>query len=202
MPKINFKVLFILVALIFLCNNSSFAQQIISPEKKGLIQELRKATGSQNINLSVNFTSADIQDTFLNRIESDKELTEAQKSELQKSVSQAKERMDKQIQDFFADKDGIQQLSEETANSVYDKNFTETELHELIKFYQTATGKKSLLFFLSEKNKLADAFGEAFRQKLQEFTKPMVEREQDLLEQQIKEVKRKKLITANTKSEF
>lgn len=192
MSKLNFNTLFILIAIVFLCGNSSPAQQTISPEKKSLIQEFRKLTGSQNINLSVNFTSADIEETFLARIEQDKELNNAQKKELKESVAQAKVRMDKQIQDFFADKAGIQQLSEETALSLYDKNFTETELRDLIVFYQTPVGKKSLLFLLSEKTKLANAFGEAFRQKLQDFTEPMVEKEQDLLEQKIKEVKSKK----------
>lgn len=194
MTKIKLNVFLILIATIGLCNNSTSAQQNITLEKRNLIQELRNATGSQNINLSVNFTSADIEDTFLARIENDKDLTEAQKKDLQKSVAQAKERMDKQIQDFFADKVAIQQLSEETAISVYDKNFTEPELRELIIFYKTPIGKKSLVFFLSEKNNLADAFSEAFREKLQNFTQPMVEREQDLLEKQIKEIKSKKTI--------
>lgn len=192
MSKLNFKTLSVLIALIFLCGNSSLAQQSISPEKKILIQEFRKLTGSQNINLSVNFTSADIQDTFLARIEQDKDLTDAQKKEAQKSLATAKQRMDKQIQDFFGDKVGIQQLSEDTAVALYDKKFTEAELRELIAFYQTTTGKKSLTFLLLEKNQLADAFSEAFRQRLQNFTKPMVEKEQELLEQEIREIKRKK----------
>ena len=166
MSKLNFSTVFILIAIVFLYGNSSPAQQTISPEKKSLIQEFRKLTGSQNINLSVNFTSADIEETFLARIEQDKELNYAQKKELKESVAQAKVRMDKQIQDFFADKAGIQQLSEETALSLYDKNFTETELRDLIVFYQTPVGKKSLLFLLSEKTKLANAFGEAFRSKI------------------------------------
>jgi hypothetical protein len=189
MSKLNFNTLLILFTLFVVCGSSTFAQQILSVEKRVLIQELRKLSGSQNINLSVNFTSADIEDTFLTRINKDTELTDKQKITLKEEVTQAKQRMDKQIQDFFADKASIQQLSEDTAVSLYADTFSESDLRELIVFYKTPVGKKSLLFFLSEKKKLTDVFTEAFGQKLQEFTQPMVEKERDLLDKKIKELK-------------
>lgn len=194
MSNLNFKTLFILIALVLLSGNSSLAQQSVSPEKEALIREFRELTGSQNITLSVKMTSADIEDSFFAMIERDKELTDAQKKELQKSVETANARIDKELQDFFADKAGIQQLSEETALALYDKNFTEAELRELITFYQTPIGKKSLVFLMSEKNQLAEAFGEAFKLKLQNFIQPIIEREQELLEREIKKMKEKRTI--------
>jgi hypothetical protein len=40
---------------------SSFAQQAISAEKKSLILEFRRLTGAHNVNISVNFSTEDVQ---------------------------------------------------------------------------------------------------------------------------------------------
>jgi hypothetical protein len=95
MQKLKFNFLFVALLIVVFGSVSSFAQQATSANKKSLILEFRRLTGAQNVNISVNFSAEDVQQELSSIVEQDKEITDAQKQELRKSVAEAKARIDK-----------------------------------------------------------------------------------------------------------
>jgi hypothetical protein len=194
MQKINFKLLLVAVMITLFGSVSSFAQQATSTDKKSLIWEFRKLTGADKVNVGVNFSISDVQETLLSLVEQEKEITDAQKIELKKSATKAGERLDKEVKTFFTDQSKITPISEEVIYQIYDKAFTETELRELIAFYRTSTGQKALVFLPSLSSQVQKAFGEAVVPLLQSFIQPKIQTETEQLKQKLKDAKVKKSV--------
>ncbi len=194
MQKINYKCLFIAVIITVLGSVSTFAQQPTSADKKSLVLEFRKLTGADKVNLGVNFSIADVQETLLSLVEQDKEITNEQKIELKKSATEAGARLDKEIKAFFTDQSKIAPLSEGIIYQIYDKSFTENELRELIAFYRTSTGQKALVFLPSLSSQVQKAFVAAVVPMLQSFIQPKIQTETEQLKQKLIEAKVKKSV--------
>lgn len=184
---LNIKSFFITVVVILFFAITGLAQQSISPEKKALIQELRELTESATLDFSATF--GNIKEPFTAQIEKDTELTDSQKQELKKLIVETRERLDKQAQDFLADKSIKKQITDEIVIPMYDKQFIETELRELITFYRTPTGQKAAKFMLTVNTKLANAIGEAYKKKLQDFMTPKLQMEFEQIPKKIREAK-------------
>jgi hypothetical protein len=196
MKKFNFALFSIFVAVVVLsCSNFAFAQQGIPAEKKALILEVRDLTGMTNLTAKTGFTSTTVGKALNNVVNSDKDLTGGQKQELQKSITEGTERLENQIREFSEDKAISEQTFEEAFVGLYDKNFTEAELRELVVFYRTPTGKKAAAFMNKFNDQIMKAFSDAFGKKLQDFASSKLEAEVELLKQKIKEMKNKKLET-------
>ena len=192
MQKPKSKILFVSI-LVTLCSNVSlFAQQEISNEKKHLISEFRKLTGGDVVNRSINFSSDSLQKLFSAVVEDDKEITETQKVELQKSATEAAGRTDKVVRDFLKDNSQITQLEEEVIFKIYDRAFTENELKEVIVFYKTATGQKTLSFLRGLSRQVQNDFGEVMRVKIDGLLQPRIQMETEQLKQKIRDVKAKR----------
>ncbi len=194
MQKINYKCLFIALIITVLGSVSTFAQQPTSADKKSLVLEFRKLTGADKVNLGVNFSIADVQETLLSLVEQDKEITNEQKVELKKSATEAGARLDKGIKAFFTDQSKIAPLSEGIIYQIYDKSFTENELRELIAFYRTSTGQKALVFLPSLSSQVQKAFVDAVVPMLQSFIQPKIQTETEQLKQKLIEAKVKKSV--------
>ena len=149
-------------------------------------------TGAKNVNLKVNFSVADVQQTLLSLVEQDAELTPAQKTELKKSATEAGERLDKEVKFFFSDQSKLTPLSEEVIYQIYDKTFTESELRELAAFYKTPAGQKALSFLPSLSGQFQQAFANAVSPLLQNYIQPKIEAETEQLKQKLKDTKAKK----------
>lgn len=192
MQKTHFKFLLVAFTIIVFSSVSSFAQQASATDKKSLILEFRNLTGANNVNLKVNFSVADVQQTLLSLVEQDTELTPAQKTELKKSAVEAGERLDKEVKVFFSDQSKLTPLSEEVIYQIYDKTFTEGELRELVAFYKTSAGQKALAFLPSLSGQFQQAFANAVSPLLQNYIQPKIEAETAQLKQKLKDVKIKK----------
>ena len=192
MQKTHFKFLLVALTIIVFASISSFAQQTSARDKKALILEFRNLTGANNVNLKINFSVADVQQTLLSLVEQDAELTPAQKTELKKSATEAGERLDKEVKVFFADQSKLTPLSEEVIIQIYDKAFTESELRELVAFYKTSTGQKALAFLPSLSVQVQQAFASAVAPLLQNYIQPKIEAETEQLKQKVKDAKVKK----------
>lgn len=194
MTKPNFKLLFICAAITVFCADTLLAQHIesISPEKKALIQEFREVIGMQNITFSADVRSVNIEETFTKIIDSDNELTASQKGELKKEIVGIKERINKQLQTFFEDKAATRQLSETLSIEVYNKNFSESELREMIAFFKTPTGQKAVKFLFSVRTQLQNAFQEGLTKKVQELVGAKIQEEIKQLREKITEMKNKR----------
>jgi|GEM_PF-1838012 len=188
------KLTFFLVAIMAASTggSSSFAQQATPTQKQVLITEFRKLTGADKVNGSINFSSDSVRELLSAVVEEDKEITDAQKQDLRKSVAEATARIDKTVSDFLADKSKIAAWSEEVIYKIYDKAFTDEELRELIAFYRTATGQKAAAFLPTLSSQVQKEFGEVIRLKLINIIQPSIQIETEQLKQKVKDAKAKK----------
>jgi hypothetical protein len=186
---INF---FLILILLILGCLPSLAQSESLPEKKSLILEFRRLTGANNVRLSLNLTVDDVQQTFLALIEQEKDLTESHQQELKKLATEATTRIDKLAKEFLADKPLITKLSEEVIYQIYDQNFTEAELKELISFYKTPIGQKAAAFLPTVSAQVQKGFYELVGTRLQNIMQPAIQREKEQLNQKAQELRNKK----------
>jgi uncharacterized protein len=126
----------------------AFAQQPISAEKKALIEELLLATEAEKMTGSVI-------DTMLNSLEKQypviiQEMTEdtpgltpAQKKKLN-AQSRGFAWFSKTFRERLPQRVNFKELIEKISYPLYDKYFTENDLKDLIAFYKSPTGKKTL----------------------------------------------------------
>lgn len=192
MTKLKFSIFIICVVAVLFCTGAVFAQNAISPEKKALILEIKELNGMQGWSVKVEMNSTNIGDALMAVLDKEQELTDAQKQELKKIASEGKERLEKQMGDFVLDKTLSSQLFDEVFIQLFDKNFTESELLEMVVFYRTATGQKASKFMRGFVNQLNKSYSEAYSGKLKEFANSKLQEEIKLLEQKIKETKSRK----------
>jgi hypothetical protein len=191
MAKPKFHFLLLAIGMVLCSGIPSFAQQQTSTVKRQLISEFRKLTGGDVVNRSINFSSESVQKLLSAMFEEDKEITETQKVELQKSVREATARIDKVVRDFLNDTAQITELEEQVIYPIYDKAFTESELKELISFYRTPTAQKSLVFFRNLSPQVQKDFGQVIQVKLSDILQPKIQIEREQLNQKIKAMKSK-----------
>jgi uncharacterized protein len=192
LQKIFSKLFLVAVAVTLFSFDSTFAQEVSLAEKKSLISKFRILTGANNVRMRINFTVADVQKDLIELVEKDADLTESQKVELKKSAIEGGARLDKEVKDFFADQAKLTPISEEIIFQIYDKTFTESELRELVAFYQTTAGKKVLEFLPTLSAQYQKAYTEAVFPVLQEFIRPKIISETDQLKRKVADEKSKK----------
>ena len=185
------KVLFLATVIFVFGGSVSFAQQTISPEKQALIREFLEVTGGQKsanemIDLMLAFQEKESPKMLSSLIEQDKNLTPAQKQELQQMAAESAERVGKRIREFLTQRMNIGQMIEEISFPIYDKNFTESELRDIIAFYRTPTGQKTITLAPKMMMEAMIAFSEKFTPKFQEFIKETTEAELAQMKQKLK----------------
>lgn len=132
--------------LLFLLTNVSQAQPA-STEKQSLIQEYFEITGGRQLmNEILDATYAELDNTMSTlmktTIEQSSDLSASQKAELQKDMPGAVARLNKKFRDELKKELDFAKVIEEVNYQLLDKYFTESELKDLIAFYQTPTGQK------------------------------------------------------------
>jgi len=127
------------------------AKPVISPSKQRLIAELLDATEAKKnalaITDSLNALSAQTSALVWESLEAEevmKSLSAADREELKQKMLADSARADKRIQELFAKRIDMTKLIEDIFYELYDKYFTEAELQDLVAFYQSSTGKKSI----------------------------------------------------------
>lgn len=122
----------------------------ISAEKLALIKEyLRVAGGEENTGQKVLDSVIDLQMQEATKmantlVDDDKSLNENDKQVVKKLVTETVDRTVAKLRDFFAKEISFDQLMDDLLVPVLDRNFNESELHELIAFYRTPTGQKTI----------------------------------------------------------
>ena len=76
--------------------------------------------------------------------DADPTLTQAQREKAKSTVNENQAQYSKQLFERIKQRVDIGQVVESVSSSLYDKYFTEDELKDLISFYKTPTGKKTL----------------------------------------------------------
>lgn len=180
--------MFLAIVCIALCGTLSSARAQ-SSDKRDLIAEFRKLTGANNVTGSINFSPDGIREILSSIVAEDKELNDAQRQSLRKSVDEATARVDKTVRGFLNDQTEIAKLSEEVIYRIYDTSFTEAELKEVLAFYRTPSGQKAAVFLPSLSSRVQTEFGPVIQQKLQVLIQPMLQTEIEQLKQKIKDAK-------------
>ncbi|HYP50839.1 MAG TPA: DUF2059 domain-containing protein, partial [Pyrinomonadaceae bacterium] len=122
---------------------------------------------------------------MLSLLEEDKNLTQAQKQELKKSADEMAGRVNQRNREFLQ-KLNLPQMVEDISYSLYDKYFTENELRDLIAFYKSPTGQKTISVMPSLMTDVMTDVQKVFLPKMQEFIKQTTEAELAELKKQKK----------------
>ncbi len=118
---------------------------VISPEKRALIKELLEITESdknaqQIMESMVRAELPKLVSTVLTNVPA----LNSDRPEVQKKFSDIVSRMAIKYRDRVVKQINLGQLIEQISYPIYDKYFTESELLDIIGFYKSSTGKKTI----------------------------------------------------------
>lgn len=121
----------------------------LTPAKKALILELLKMTDAdKQVEMIINQLTLSHQKRYpsllAQAINAAPNLSEEKKKELIASAQEQSVRSSERLRQLFVQRIDLSQVMQEVALQVYDKNFTESEMQDIITFYKTPTGKKTL----------------------------------------------------------
>lgn len=124
----------------------------VSPQKRTVIKELLEVTEAAKLAESTSQTMLvqmeqefpKIMEMLMTQQAADNKLTPAQLKALQSESSAASMRMLKRFQEKVLTAINFAELLETVSLELYDKYFTEEELKDIVAFYRTSTGKKSI----------------------------------------------------------
>jgi uncharacterized protein len=121
----------------------------LTPEKKALILELLRITeADKTVDKVVAQMMAAHQKQYplmiAQIIESNTNLTAEQKKDLIAKAQTRSQQSSERLRELFKEKIDLGALLNKVALVVYDKNFTDGELKDIIAFYKTSTGQKTL----------------------------------------------------------
>jgi len=130
----------------------AFAQNAISPQKRALVKELLDVTEavklaestSQAMMLQMEQEFPKIMEQLMAQQISENQLTPAQRNTLQNDYSKISGRMLKGFREKVFGTINYAQVLEQISLELYDKYFTEDELKDMLEFYKTPTGKKTI----------------------------------------------------------
>ncbi|CAN5479286.1 hypothetical protein BH11CYA1_BH11CYA1_12060 [soil metagenome] len=125
------------------------ASTTLTPAKKALILELLKMTDAdKQVEMIINQLTLSHQRRypalFAQAVNAAPNLSEEKKKELIAKVQEQSVRSSERLRQLFVTKIDLSKVMQEVALQVYDKNFTESEMQDIITFYKTPTGKKTL----------------------------------------------------------
>lgn len=150
----------VLGGILFVHFNCSFAQeqstvaakQSITPEMRALIAELMEATEARKNSLAIYNSMLDQQESLIPDVvwqgllntKEIQRLSNDEKEELRKQMLQSSTVMSKRLRELFAEQIDFTQIVEDISYELYSKYFTEAEIKDLVTFYKSPTGKKSI----------------------------------------------------------
>lgn len=156
----------LLLAALLLFAPGSFADEL-TPEKRADIRQLMETTGASN--LAQQFVSAVSQNLFRSLKESRPDVPD-----------RAFEVMNRELTALFSERlqapDGLL----ERTIPVYDKYFTHAEIRELLAFYQTRLGRKTIAVLpkvVGESMVLGEKWGESLRPEIESRVAAALRRE-------------------------
>ena len=167
-------------------------QAQINPEKAALIRELIAITGTTKSVSDVadgmmKFQQEETEKRSKTLFDDQKELTPADREELNRFLVESSARVSKRISEFFKTGIDLDRVIDETMVPIYDKHFTEAELREFIAFYKSPTGKKVIELMPQMMIETMTAFSARVSPKMDEFLKKVTEDEVALFGKKLEE---------------
>jgi hypothetical protein len=156
-------------------------QYNISPEKRELIKQLATVT---KLNEMTEKTTGIMLDQFalqvpgmLSQVVGDPSMTGKEKADFDKAVAESTTRVMKRIKDLLPTRVNISDLMNQIFYPIYDKYFTEQELRDLVAFYKTPTGQKSIEVMPDLFKETLDKTSELLNAKLSALVREVFEEE-------------------------
>jgi uncharacterized protein len=128
------------------------AQQPLSAEKRALIKEFLEVIDTKKNVMALFNAMIEEQEkqmpgivwASISALASVQQLTEKQRLDLKRDLTKDSTRMSHRLRELFMEKINLGELIERISYVVYDKYFTESELKDIIAFYRSSTGQKTI----------------------------------------------------------
>jgi uncharacterized protein len=175
-----------LILSVMLCGMAASAQaqqqQTLTPEKRELIKEFLDVTGSRkNSQAIMEAMLAQVEKNSLETISQSigqrKGLNAKELEALEQEMKTASTRIIKRYRELFAERIDFPQIIADISYSLYDKYFTESDLKDMIAFYKSPAGHKSIEVMPTL---FADSMAEAslvLKPKIEQISKEIMEEE-------------------------
>ncbi|PYT00907.1 MAG: hypothetical protein DMF63_04365 [Acidobacteria bacterium] len=183
---------FLSIGIIALVGGQAIAQQKVSPEKEALVKELLEVTGSTKsvtdvMDVMMGFQKVEFEKSISSMIADDKTMSAEEKAAMKQSALESMDRVTKRTVDFFTKEIDLSKALNEIAVPMYDRNFSETELRELIAFYRSTTGQKTISVMPKLMLEAMTGFSEKVLPKLQDFLKKTTDEEFAAIKQKVEQ---------------
>ena len=170
----------------------AYAQGRISAEKRELIKELLDLTGvTKNVDAMLEAISAQQEKELPNLIARTsslmESLTPAERVEFDRQTRESALRAMRKMREFFQ-RINYAQLVADMAVPIFDKHFSESELNEMIVFYKSPVGRKSIELQPAMMTEMMTRLSEDLLPKIQEEMNKIVADETKAVTQNIKPV--------------
>ena len=184
-----------LAAVAAFTGSQALAQSKITPEKEALIREILEVTGStksvkETSMVMLKFQQAESEKRLAVMIDKDAALSNEDKTRVKAEATEALSHMSDRIRDFFTTELDLAKVMTEVIVPIYDRNFTETELRDLIAFYRSATGQKSMTIMPKIMMETLTGFSEKVGPQLEEFIENATKQEFAQLKQKLEQDKK------------
>lgn len=138
-----------LFLIVVIASSNVSAQTQIAPEKMKALKELitlvNQDNKSETVMKSMMQEMDKLRDATMQSLIADRsDLSETQKNELKVVLVEESNRLSKKLQENLFKKVNFNQILEEIMIGLYDKNYSTEELNDLLAFYKTPTGQKTL----------------------------------------------------------
>jgi hypothetical protein len=125
------------------------ANTAVSPEKQKLIAELLEIQGIKEmapkmVDSIMTQMEGQFRQGMVQGLQSAQRLNPNRQQDIEQEINTAYDDFSKKFRERFAKEIDIGKVTEDITASLYDKYYTEAELKDLIAFYRTATGRKTL----------------------------------------------------------
>lgn len=125
------------------------AQEAISSARRELIKELLVLTGGQKmteafLDSMLLQQERDMSALLSQMIDTNMSLTTAERTAMRERLNVRVASANKRFRELFKQKVNFAQLMDDISYSLYGKYFTESELSDLVAFYKSPTGKKTI----------------------------------------------------------
>lgn len=164
-------------------------QAAVSPEKAALIKELFEATGGRETfnDMISNIMSAEREQSkhMMDKIVGDLSTsTPAEKAEMAKIANESVDRINARTEEFFKKQFGFERVVA-LVTPLYDKHFTADELRDVIAFYRTPTGQKTMKEMPQMMGEIIGAISKEFMPGLMDFVKQTTDEETAALKKKL-----------------
>jgi len=158
----------------------------LTPAKRALILELLKMTDAdKQVEMIINQLTLSHQRRypilFAQAVNATPNLSDEKKKELIASAQEQSVRSSERLRQLFVQKIDLSKVMQEVALQVYDKNFTEPEMQDIITFYKTPTGKKTLQVLPAVMSESMEMTTKLITPPLSDIMKQVMEEERDRL---------------------